>query len=154
MADWNSLKEEIKLLAGEAGFDLCGVAPANGFAELEYFPHWIADGRHGEMNYLAARTDEQQLKRQSLSAVAPWAKSVIVCAINYNSAQPYSTECNDPTRGWVSRYAWTRADYHDIVLKRLRSLEARLPSLAGAQPEPPRTSSTSSSARGSFWEFC
>ena len=31
------------------------------------------------------------LKRASLSRVAPWARSVIVCAINYNTDHPYST---------------------------------------------------------------
>ncbi len=130
MADWHSLKQRIGDLSREVGFDLCGIAPAAGLAELEYFPRWLAEGRHGEMNYLAARTPDQQLKRGSLAHVAPWARSVIVCAINYNSPQPYSTECMDPTRGWIARYAWSERDYHETVLRRLRELEGRLPALA------------------------
>jgi epoxyqueuosine reductase len=51
---------------------------------------------------------------------------VIVCAINYNTAHPYSTEVSDPGRGWISRYAWSREDYHDSVLRRLREVEAKL----------------------------
>jgi epoxyqueuosine reductase len=127
--DWNPLKQRIAALAREAGFDLCGVAPASGLAELEYFPQWIAEGRHGEMDYLAARTAARQLKRGSLAQVAPWARSVIVCAINYNSPQPYSTECTDRRRGWIARYAWSERDYHDTVLERLRRVEASLPVL-------------------------
>jgi epoxyqueuosine reductase len=56
--------------------------------------------------------------------VAPWARSVIVCAINYNTDHPYSTERHDPSRGWISRYAWSREDYHDAVLRRLQKVEA------------------------------
>jgi epoxyqueuosine reductase len=130
MADWNSLKLEISRQARQAGFDLCGVAPAAHFAELEYFPRWIAAGRHGEMNYLAARTADQRLKRESLANVAPWARSVVVCAIDYDSPHPYSTECRDPSLGWISRYAWAQADYHDTVLKRLQALESSVTALA------------------------
>lgn len=118
-----SLANLIKVSAAEVGFDLCGISPAGEFRELEYFPQWIAEGRAGEMDYLAKRNEEGQLKRAALANVAPWAKSVIVCAINYNSAHPYSTELTDPTRGWISRYAWTDTDYHDAVLRRLRQLE-------------------------------
>jgi epoxyqueuosine reductase len=113
----------MKSVARDAGFDLCGIAPANGAQELEYFPEWIADGYAGEMKYLEARNEQGSLKRASLANVAPWARSVIVCAINYNTDQPYSTACKDKTRGWISRYAWGREDYHDAVLRRLRRLD-------------------------------
>jgi len=113
----------IKYLAREAGFDLCGIAPVRQFREIEAFPAWIAAGRQGEMKYLEARDDAGDLKRASLARVAPWARSVIVCAINYNTDQPYSTEVQGPSRGWISRYAWSREDYHDAVLQRLRGLE-------------------------------
>jgi len=112
--------------ARDAGFDLCGVASVGPFGELEAFPRWIADGWHGEMKYMEARDDSGELKRGSLSRVAPWARSVVVCAVNYNTAQPYSTQTTDPTRGWISRYAWSREDYHDAVMRRLRALEAKL----------------------------
>ena len=66
------------------------------------------------------------LKRGSLRRVAPWARSVIVCAANYNTAQPYSTEPHDSSQGWIARYAWSREDYHDSVLHKLREVEAAL----------------------------
>jgi epoxyqueuosine reductase len=56
---------------------------------------------------------------------------VIVCAVNYNPPFPYSTEFNDPEHGWISRYAWSAADYHDSVLARLRQLEAKIKDAAG-----------------------
>ena len=111
------IEEIVKRAATKAGFDLCGVAPASGSRELEYFPEWIASGHAGEMKYMEARDERGDLKRASLSRVAPWARSVIVCAINYNTAQPYSTQVKDRERGWISRYAWSREDYHDAVLR-------------------------------------
>ncbi len=114
----------IKHFAREAGFDLCGIAPVREFRELEAFPDWIAADHHGEMKYMESRDDSGTLKRASLAHVAPWARSVIVCAINYNTAQPYSTQTDDPSRGWISRYAWSQEDYHDAVLRRLRNVEA------------------------------
>jgi epoxyqueuosine reductase len=120
------ITEFVKRAARDAGFELAGVAPVRDFDELAYFPEWIADGRAGDMKYLEARDDAGNLKRESLRTAAPWARSVVVCAINYNTAQPYSTQVNDPGRGWISRYAWSREDYHDSVLGKLRVVEGRL----------------------------
>jgi epoxyqueuosine reductase len=122
----SDLKAFIKRAAENAGFDLAGIAPASDARELEYFPAWIAAGHAGEMKYLEARDDQGGLKRASLARVAPWARSVVVCAINYNTDQPYSTQVNDSRRGWISRYAWSREDYHDAVLRRLKQVEGAL----------------------------
>jgi epoxyqueuosine reductase len=129
------LADRVERAAAEAGFDLCGVAPAGDAPELEAFPKWIAAGHAGEMKYLEARDDQGSLKRASLSRVAPWARSVIVCAINYNTAHPYSTEMHDPQRGWISRYAWSERDYHDAVLDRLKRVEAEIAQAAGGSPD-------------------
>jgi epoxyqueuosine reductase len=122
----SDVKAIIKRAAEEAGFELAGIAPATGAAELNHFPEWIAAGHAGEMKYLEARDDHGTLKRASLAGVAPWARSVVVCAINYNTNNPYSTQAHDPSRGWISRYAWSREDYHDAVLRRLKQVEAIL----------------------------
>jgi len=104
------------------------------FQELRYFPEWIAAGRAGEMKYLESRNDAGKLRRASLANSFPWARSVVVCAINYNTAHPYSTQFTDPTHGWISRYAWGREDYHDAVLRRVQGVEAKLKSLCGDCP--------------------
>jgi epoxyqueuosine reductase len=121
-----SLSELVKTSAHEAGFELAGIAPVRDFPELEHFPAWIAAGHAGEMKYLESRNDSGELKRASLRSAIPWARSVIVCAINYNTAEPYSTEAAPAGRGWISRYAWSREDYHETVLKKLHLVEANL----------------------------
>jgi epoxyqueuosine reductase len=122
----SDVKVIVKHAAAEAGFDLMGIAPAADAPELKRFPEWIASGHAGEMKYMEARDEQGSLKRASLARVAPWARSVIVCAINYNTAHPYSTQFQNASRGWISRYAWSREDYHDAVLRRLKLVEAAL----------------------------
>lgn len=119
----------VRQAAVDTGFDLVGIAPVEDAPELEYFPRWIADGHAGEMKYLEARDEQGRLKRASLAHAVPWARSVVVCAINYNTAHPYSTEASESPekdRGWISRYAWGRQDYHESVMPRLRQVEAAL----------------------------
>src|SRR6202034_1991625 len=128
MSGSDEITATVQQAAREAGFDLAGIAPVDDSPELAYFPQWIAEGRAGEMKYLAGRDEQGRLKRASLARVAPWARSVVVCAINYNTAQPYSTEFDNgssgnASRGWFSRYAWGREDYHQAVLRRLRRVE-------------------------------
>jgi epoxyqueuosine reductase len=125
------LSKLIKSMAREAGFDLAGIAQVEDFPELARFPEWIAKGRAGDMKYLEARAPTGELRRASLKTVFPWANSVAVCAINYNTAHPYSTETAQADHGWVSRYAWSREDYHDSVLRRLHEVEARLKTSCG-----------------------
>lgn len=116
----------IKQAATAAGFDACGISPVRDFRELAHFPEWIAKGRAGEMKYMEARDDSGRLKRASLRSAAPWARSVIVCAKNYNTGHPYSIDFKNPESGWIARYAWGKEDYHDSVLKKLRMIETEL----------------------------
>jgi epoxyqueuosine reductase len=106
------------------GFDLCGVAPAAEFPEQEFFREWLGRGYGGEMRYL------EDPRRQSLDRVLPGAKSIIVCALNYNTAHAHSTEAvaresGDRPLGWISRYAWGE-DYHDVLGCKLDALLADL----------------------------
>ncbi len=80
------ISEFIKQSAVEAGFDLAAIAPVLDFPELSYFPDWIAAGHAGEMKYLESRDDAGNLRRASLKTAFPWARSVIVCAMNYNTS--------------------------------------------------------------------
>ena len=65
------------------------------------------------------------------SLVVQGARSVIVCALNYNSSPPYSTETPDEIasengpRGWISRYAWGD-EYHKVLGERLDALTEKL----------------------------
>ncbi len=108
------------------GFDLCGVVRADKFPELEQFGEWLERGYAGEMKYLAdPRRLEPSLAMDGL-------RSVIVCALNYNTGHPYSTEAAalasahaDPPRGWISRYAWGD-DYHEVMWQKLNALASTL----------------------------
>jgi epoxyqueuosine reductase len=134
-----------------AGFDLCGVAPAaaagqaagasdgsspDWFGELRHLPEWLARGYAGEMKYL------HDSRRADPRRVLADARSLIVVALNYHSAQPLSTavaaaspsrspvsgaqaEHRDHVspRGWISRYAWGD-DYHMVIEQKLRALIA------------------------------
>ena len=121
----------LKQAANQAGFELAGIAPVAQFPELNRFPEWIAAGHAGEMQYLKQQDEKGNLRRASLRTAVPWARSVIVCAINYNTENPYSTDVEDRDRGWISRYAWSHEDYHDSVLRRLRQVENTLRELGG-----------------------
>jgi epoxyqueuosine reductase len=52
-------------------------------------------------------------------ALLPGIRSIIVCAVNYNTDRPRTS--SDRLRAWVSRYAWG-ADYHDTVKPKLDDL--------------------------------
>lgn len=126
----SSISQAIRKAATDAGFDLAGIAGVGEFQELAKFDDWIEEGRAGEMHYLEARNEAGELKRSSLQNAAPWARSVVVVGINYNSDQPRSIDAPDPTRGWISRYAWSERDYHDVILPKLRAVESRIAGFA------------------------
>lgn len=108
------------------GFDLCGVVRAERFPELEQFGEWLERGYAGEMAYL-----EDPRRREPARVIADL-RSVIVCALNYNTAHPHSTQAaalhagySESPRGWVSRYAWGD-DYHEVLRGKLNALVAAM----------------------------
>jgi epoxyqueuosine reductase len=83
------------------------------------------------MEYLKRRDEAGALVRSSLRVALPWARSVIVCAANYNSADPRSTDPAPHGTAWIARYAWTGSgdrpsDYHKVLLRKLENLRDRL----------------------------
>ena len=109
--------------ARSLGFDLCGVAAAEQFPELARLNDWLERGYAGEMKYL------HDPRRADLQAAMSGVRSAIVCAINYNVAQAYSTEVKvaeaETPRGWISRYAWG-SDYHEVLWSKLNALVAEM----------------------------
>jgi epoxyqueuosine reductase len=110
--------------ASALGFALCGVVRADRFPELDRAQEWLARGYAGEMKYLA---DE---RRGNPHSAMPGIRSVIVCALNYNSPAPRSVDAFPPERteprGWISRYAWGQ-DYHEVLKRKLETLAHSLP---------------------------
>ncbi|MEQ1911866.1 MAG: QueG-associated DUF1730 domain-containing protein, partial [Vicinamibacterales bacterium] len=115
----SDFSQSIKAKALELGFDACGIAPAVGLPELEFFGDWLAHGYAGQMTFLGKSAAE----RTDARGVLPSAQSVIVTATLYNTDRPYSIACKDPRRAHVSRYAWGD-DYHVVLMRRLDALVA------------------------------
>jgi epoxyqueuosine reductase len=109
----------VKQRACDAGFDLCGVAPATGHSALAFLQEWLACGYAGEMHYLARTAG----RRADVRHVLPSARSVIALGTVYNTDRPYSTEVADRDEALVARYAWGE-DYHDVIGGRLEALVA------------------------------
>jgi epoxyqueuosine reductase len=90
------------------------------------------------MEYLKRRDEQGVLLRSGVRVAMPWARSVIVCALNYNSDAPRSVDDAEEGTGWIARYAWSGrkagegletlqpTDYHEELLKRLRRVESAL----------------------------
>lgn len=90
------------------------------------------------MEYLKRRNEQGVLLRSDVQVAMPWAKSVIVCALNYNVPGPLSIQAAPPGAGWIARYAWSGrletadgdelvpTDYHEELLGRLRKVDEKL----------------------------
>ena len=131
----SDVHDQIAALAQEAGFSKAGIAPipppGEEAPELSHFEPWIERGYAGEMEYLKRRDEANRLLRSGLRIAVPWARSVIVCAANYNTEAPKSIDPASAESGWIARYAWTGdagqpSDYHDVLLRRLQKLEQSL----------------------------
>jgi epoxyqueuosine reductase len=116
--------ERIKARARELGFDLCGVASIGPLPESDFLSEWLGRGYAGKMSYLARREAE----RGDPSMLVPGARSIVVCAVNYNTPRPHTR--SDRARAWISRYAWGD-DYHEVIGERLRMLAGWIESEAG-----------------------
>ena len=135
----------IETAARNAGFDLAGLAsvpdPAQpeAHAEDKRFAAWVDSGAAGEMDWLKRRDAEGAYVRGNLRRSMPWARSVLVCAVNYNAAAPRSIDPALLESGWIARYAWSGhgsadmapgeaagSDYHEELLPKLEAVAAEI----------------------------
>jgi epoxyqueuosine reductase len=105
-----ALKEESLRL----GFDLAGATPATAPSDFDHLQRWLSDGCAGEMHYMADRLDAYRHP----ASVLDGAKSVLMLAMNYRSAEPADA---GPGQARVARYAWG-TDYHEVIRERLHQL--------------------------------
>ncbi len=100
------------------GFDAIGFAPASlGPEARQRLGAFIAAGQHGDMGWLAERT-EQRSHPQALWAEA---RSVIALGLSYAPEDDPLASLAMPDRGTISVYARNR-DYHDLVKGKLKHL--------------------------------
>lgn len=115
---------EAQVLIDEArrlGFDHCAVAAAGRAPRADYFRRWLAEGRHGGMEWLARDPE----RRSEPARILPGVRSVVLAAVNYYQEPP-------PDRARMARYA-LGLDYHDLMPPRLEALAAFLAARGGEQ---------------------
>ncbi|MEW5726880.1 MAG: tRNA epoxyqueuosine(34) reductase QueG [Pseudomonadota bacterium] len=112
------IKDAIRRKALDLGFDVVGFAPAAGDPRWgEDLAAYLADGRHGEMGWMA----ETAGRRASPAGLWPEVRTVVVLGTNYGPAGDPLALLGRPERGNVSVYARNK-DYHDLVKRRLKAL--------------------------------
>jgi len=121
------LKAALVERAKDIGFDSCRVARSVPPPHAEEFGNWLRSGAAGEMEWLA-RGEE---KRRDPQRVLANARSIVVVGLNYWQGDA-SEERASARRGRVARYAWGD-DYHDVMLAKLRALDAFLQTHGGVQ---------------------
>jgi epoxyqueuosine reductase len=124
-----TLKSQITAEAGALGFDAVRFAaadPAEGAGAA--FDRFIAEGRHGDMAWLADTADRRKAPR----ALWPAARSVVLLGLNYGHGRDPLAILDEPSRGAISIYAQS-ADYHDVIKAKLKKLASRVQALAGGE---------------------
>ncbi len=117
-------RDDIRRRALALGFDAVGFAPAAlGAQARERLTAFLAAGHHGDMGWLAERTEQ----RSHPQALWPAARSVVSLGVSYApDGDPLATLAR-PARGNVSVYARHR-DYHDLVKGMLKHLAQHIAS--------------------------
>lgn len=121
--DPEELNRTIKSLALAQGFCACGVSPA-GYLEQDdrTLRQWVAQGRHGRMDYMARNQD----KRADVRQLVPGARNVISLAHTYLTGTSESIS----RRTGVARYALGE-DYHRVLKDKMHALCAEVKKAVG-----------------------
>jgi epoxyqueuosine reductase len=122
------VKAELIAFAESLGFDLCRVAPATAPPHAEEFRAWLAEGRAGEMTWLARNAD----RRTDPDRVLPGVRSVIALAMNYWVGREAQGPERGAKAGRIARYAWGE-DYHEVIERKLARLDQWLGARGGRQ---------------------
>ena len=128
MPDPRSISARLKELAAAAGFDDCRVARAARAPHADAFRRWLEAGCHGDMAWL----ERDPERRSDPRLVLPGCRSVVMLAVNYFPGASPPAPDDGQARGRIARYAWN-ADYHDIVLPKLKAIDTALQAIGGSQ---------------------
>jgi epoxyqueuosine reductase len=128
-----STPREIRALvareANAAGFSAMRIARIGdlGAEPGQRFLKFIADGHHGDMDWLEAKAE----RRQHPNAMWSEAKSAIVLGLSYAPEEDPLRFLDIGDRASISVYA-ARRDYHDVVKPRLKRVARALQLATGA----------------------
>ncbi|HYG90850.1 MAG TPA: tRNA epoxyqueuosine(34) reductase QueG [Azospirillum sp.] len=110
--------EDIRAKARSLGFDAVGFTDAALGGDVRAnLADYLEHGRHGEMVWMAEKTD----RRCSPRTLWPEAKSVIVLGMSYAPEHDPLEKLGHKDRGVITTYALNR-DYHDLIKGRLKQL--------------------------------
>ncbi|HJW40005.1 MAG TPA: tRNA epoxyqueuosine(34) reductase QueG, partial [Rhizomicrobium sp.] len=100
------------------GFDVVRVTRATAAdGSMERLDAFVADGRHGTMEWLACNAD----RRADPAVLWPDARSIIVLGLNYGPQGDPLTALARRDAGTISVYA-QGDDYHDVIKSKLKRL--------------------------------
>ena len=118
---------QIKQWGRELGFAAVGIADCDLGAAEAGLQAWLAQGFHGEMDYMAAHGT----KRSRPPELVPGTLRIISARLDYfpPAADPHAV-LNDAEAAYVSRYALGR-DYHKVLRNRLQALAEKISATVG-----------------------
>jgi epoxyqueuosine reductase len=121
--DYTALAARIKDWGLELGFAQVGIATTELGDDETHLLNWLAQGRHGEMEYMA----RHGTRRSRPANLHPGTLRVISARLDYDppGARDGWEVIKDPELGFISRYALGR-DYHKLMRARLQKLADRM----------------------------
>src|SRR4051812_18536856 len=124
--DYPALAKRIKTWGTELGFQAVGIAEADLSAAEPRLIDWLAQGWHGEMEYMARNA----ALRARPAELTPGTLRVISCRMDYlNDSSEEISSAGE--RSVIARYARGR-DYHKVLRSRLQKLCDRIEGEIGA----------------------
>ena len=123
-----SLEQDLATESRRLGFAACRIARLDGdWKAGTRLREFIADGREGDMDWLATTLD----RRSDLRALWPEARTAIMLAMNYGQDLDPTARLDQRDTGVISLYALGR-DYHDVIKGKLKLLAAWFARRSGA----------------------
>src|SRR6266404_4843231 len=121
------IRQALAKAAKALGFDAVAVAsPALAPQVRQGLAGFLAQGLHGEMDWMAARPE----RRGDPRILWPDARSIVMLGVNYGPDHDPTVILAKPERAAISVYA-NGDDYHDVIKKRLKALARWLVAQAG-----------------------
>ncbi|MFM7056021.1 MAG: tRNA epoxyqueuosine(34) reductase QueG [Planctomycetota bacterium] len=108
------LTDAVRTALLAARLDLAGIAPAVTPSGFHRLLEWLSAGHHGEMHWMESRSEA----RRHPQSMLPLVKSLVIVGLNSFDGTPASPGPR------ISRYAWGRGDYHQVLKDRLQPAAA------------------------------
>jgi epoxyqueuosine reductase len=132
--DWAALAGRVRAWGSELGFARVGIADLDVASAADRLDAWLAEGRHGAMEYM----QRHAAIRRDATRLLPGARRAIVARMDYvpSGAPPDWLEREQARMAAqgaaiVSIYARGR-DYHKVLRQRLQALASRIEGEVGA----------------------